>query len=99
MARFRAIVLTSLTTFLGLTPMLLEKSMQARFLIPMATSLAFGVLFATAVTMIMVPVCYLILHDLMRLFGHSGALRSRRGGAGGDVVAGSGSGSKVEAVA
>ncbi len=67
-ARFRPIVLTSLTTFLGLTPMLLERSLQARFLIPMATSLAFGVLFATFVTMLVVPVCYLILEDLKGLF-------------------------------
>jgi multidrug efflux pump subunit AcrB len=85
-ARFRAIVLTSLTTFLGLTPMLLERSMQARFLIPMATSLAFGVLFATFVTMLMVPISYLILHDLMRAFGHSGALRPRRGGVGNEAA-------------
>ncbi|MAE70721.1 MAG: acriflavin resistance protein [Gemmatimonadetes bacterium] len=63
-ARFRPIVLTSLTTFLGLTPMLLERSLQARFLIPMATSLAFGVLFATFVTMIVVPVTYLIIEDI-----------------------------------
>lgn len=61
--RFRPIVLTSLTTFAGLTPMLLEKSMQARFLIPMAVSLGFGVLFATFITLILVPVGYLVLED------------------------------------
>ncbi len=66
-ARFRPIVLTSLTTFLGLTPMLLERSLQAQFLIPMATSLAFGVLFATFVTMIVVPVSYLIIEDIKGL--------------------------------
>ena len=66
-SRFRPIVLTSLTTFLGLTPMLLERSLQARFLIPMATSLAFGVLFATFVTMIMVPVTYMIQSDFVSL--------------------------------
>ncbi len=63
-ARFRPILLTSLTTFVGLTPLLLEKSLQAQFLIPMATSLAFGVLFATAITLVLVPVLYRILEDL-----------------------------------
>lgn len=58
--RFRPIVLTSVTTFLGLTPILLETSFQAQFLIPMVTSLSFGVLFATFVTLIFVPVLYLI---------------------------------------
>ncbi len=62
-ARFRPIILTSLTTFLGLTPLLLEKSVQAQFLIPMAVSLAFGVLFATLITLILVPVIYYILED------------------------------------
>ncbi len=56
--RFRAIILTSLTTFVGLAPMLLEESTQARFLIPMAVSLAFGVLFATGVTLLLVPSLY-----------------------------------------
>ena len=56
--RFRPIVLTSITTFAGLTPMLLEESTQARFLVPMAVSLAFGVLFATAVTLLLVPSLY-----------------------------------------
>jgi len=69
--RFRPIVLTSLTTFAGLTPMLLEKSMQAKFLIPMAVSLGFGVLFATVITLILVPVSYLILEDLKRGLGLS----------------------------
>jgi multidrug efflux pump subunit AcrB len=65
--RFRPIVLTSLTTFVGLTPMLLEQSVQAQFLIPMATSLAFGVLFATVITLLVVPCGYLILEDLHAL--------------------------------
>ena len=56
--RFRAIILTSLTTFVGLTPILAEQSMQARFLIPMVISLSFGVIFATAVTLILVPTLY-----------------------------------------
>lgn len=73
--RFRAIVLTSLTTFIGLTPILAEQSMQARFLIPMVISLSFGVIFATTVTLILVPTLYLIgerfteLHWWRRLFG------------------------------
>ncbi len=62
--RFRAIILTSLTTFVGLMPMLLETDMQARFLIPMAVSLGFGILFATAITLILVPSIYLILEDI-----------------------------------
>ena len=62
--RFRPIMLTSVTTFAGLTPLLLEKSLQAKFLIPMATSLAFGVLFATFITLLMVPVLYTVLEDL-----------------------------------
>jgi multidrug efflux pump subunit AcrB len=64
MARFRPIVITSLTTFAGLTPLMLERSVQAQFLIPMAVSLAFGVLFSTIVTLILVPSMYLILEDL-----------------------------------
>lgn len=62
--RFRAIILTSLTTFAGLTPMLLEKSIQARFLVPMAVSLGFGVLFATGITLLLVPCGYMILDDI-----------------------------------
>ena len=61
--RFRPILLTSLTTFFGLLPLLLEESVQAQFLIPMATSLAFGVLFTTAVILMIVPVGYQILED------------------------------------
>ena len=64
--RFRPILLTSLTTFFGLAPLMLEQSMQAAFLVPMAVSLAFGVLFATFITLILVPVSYLILHDCKR---------------------------------
>jgi multidrug efflux pump subunit AcrB len=67
--RFRAISLTTLTTFAGLTPLLLEKSMQAQFIMPMAVTLAFGVVFATAVTLILVPVLYLIAEDLGNLRG------------------------------
>lgn len=62
-ARFRPIMLTSLTTFAGLLPLLFETSLQAQFLIPMATSLSFGVLFATAMTLFLVPAFYNILQD------------------------------------
>ncbi len=65
--RFRAIILTSLTTFAGLMPMILEKSMQAQFLIPMAVSLGFGVLFATGITLLLVPCGYAILDDFHNL--------------------------------
>ncbi|MDA0711279.1 MAG: efflux RND transporter permease subunit [bacterium] len=64
-ARFRPIILTSLTTFAGLAPILLEKSLQAQFLIPMATSLGFGVMFATFITLILVPVLYHIIEDII----------------------------------
>ncbi|MBI9079864.1 MAG: efflux RND transporter permease subunit [Pseudodesulfovibrio sp.] len=63
-ARFRPIMLTTLTTFCGLAPMILETSRQARFLIPMAISLGFGILFATAITLILVPSLYMILEDI-----------------------------------
>jgi len=66
-SRFRAIMLTSLTTFVGLTPLLLETSVQSRLLIPMAIALAFGVLFATGVTLLVIPAHYLILEDLISL--------------------------------
>ena len=62
-ARFRAIVLTSLTTAAGVTPLMLEESLQAQFLIPMAVALSSGVLFATAVTLVLVPSLYLIMDD------------------------------------
>lgn len=62
--RFRPVMLTSLTTFFGLLPLLFEQSTQAQFLIPMAISLAFGILFATFVTLLMVPVNYLIAWEL-----------------------------------
>jgi multidrug efflux pump subunit AcrB len=66
-ARFRPIMLTSLTTFAGLTPLMLEKSVQAQFLIPMAVSLAFGVMFATTVSLLLIPSAYHILEDLKQL--------------------------------
>lgn len=66
--RFRAIMLTSATTFLGLVPMLLERSAQAQFMVPMAISLAVGIVFATVITLLLVPSLYMILDDLGRLF-------------------------------
>ena len=66
--RFRPIMLTTLTTFCGLLPMITEKSLQARFLIPMAISLAFGVMFATCITLILVPSLYMILEDVKNRF-------------------------------
>lgn len=65
-ARFRPILLTSLTTFAGLSPMLFETDLQAKFLVPMAISLGFGILFATAITLFLVPCVYLMLEDLKR---------------------------------
>lgn len=62
--RFRPILLTTLTTFGGLAPMIFETSRQARFLIPMALSLGFGIVFATLITLILVPAFYMILEDL-----------------------------------
>jgi multidrug efflux pump subunit AcrB len=66
--RFRPILLTSLTTFMGLMPMIFEPSVQARFLIPMAISLGFGVLFATVLILLVVPSIYLIVEDVRELF-------------------------------
>ncbi len=66
--RFRPVILTTLTTFIGLMPMIFEKSVQAQFLIPMAISLGFGVLFATFITLIFVPSAYLILEDIKKFF-------------------------------
>jgi len=65
--RFRPIMLTSLTTFFGLMPLLFEKATQAQFLIPMAVSLGFGIIFATFITLLMVPVNYLLLEKVKRL--------------------------------
>ncbi len=67
--RFRPILLTSLTTFFGLLPMILEPSVQARFLIPMAISLGFGVLFSSFLILLLVPALYMIVEDGRRLVG------------------------------
>ena len=67
--RFRPIILTSVTTFVGLIPIMLETSVQAQFLIPMVVSLSFGVMFATGVTLVLVPALYLLGDDIGKLFG------------------------------
>lgn len=71
--RFRAILLTSLTTFFGLLPMLLEPSLQAQMVIPMAVSLGFGILFATVITLLLVPCLYIMLDDVERVFSRKGS--------------------------
>ena len=63
-ARFRAILITSLTTIAGLLPILLETSLQAQVLIPLVTSLAFGLLASTVLVLFLVPAAYAILDDL-----------------------------------
>jgi multidrug efflux pump subunit AcrB len=67
--RFRPIILTTLTTFGGLSPMIFETSRQARFLIPMALSLGYGILFATVITLVLVPSFYLIVGDIQKVIG------------------------------
>lgn len=83
-SRFRPILLTSLTTFFGLAPLMLEKSFDAAFLVPMAVSLAFGVIFATFITLVLVPTSYLIIEDLRRVlrrvFGWENEDESETGG-------------------
>lgn len=66
-ARFRAIFLTSATTFLGLLPLMCERSPHAEKILPMLATLAFGVLFATLVTLVLVPICYVILKEFSNL--------------------------------
>ena len=85
-ARFRAVILTSLTTFFGLVPLIMEDSTQAQFLIPMAVSLGFGILFATLVTLVLVPVNYLVLEDLRALFRRAFAGRMMASAAGGGAA-------------
>ncbi|AOT07949.1 efflux RND transporter permease subunit [Pseudoalteromonas luteoviolacea] len=65
-ARFRPVMLTSITTFFGLMPLLFEQQTQAQFLIPMAVSLGFGIIFATLITLILVPVNYLLVEKVQR---------------------------------
>ncbi len=67
-ARFRAILLTTLTTFLGLLPIMFETSLQAQLVIPMTLSLGFGIVFGTVLTLFLIPCLYMILHDLGERF-------------------------------
>ncbi|MGY0627182.1 MAG: efflux RND transporter permease subunit, partial [Paraglaciecola chathamensis] len=67
-ARFRAITLTSITTFAGVLPIMFETNLQARFVIPMAVALGFAVMYATMVTLVLVPCLYLILEDIKNIF-------------------------------
>lgn len=67
-SRFRPVMLTSLTTFIGLMPLLFEKSTQAQFLIPMAVSLGFGILFATLITLLLIPVNYMLVERVKGVF-------------------------------
>ncbi len=79
--RFRAILLTSLTTFLGILPMLLEGSAEAQFMVPMAVSLGFGIVFATVISLFFVPNLYVILEDIKALLaGSKSGDQSCRGG-------------------
>ena len=71
--RFRPIILTTLTTFGGLTPIIMETSRQSAYLVPMAISLGFGIVFATAIILVLVPCLYMILEDLKF---HAGSRRT-----------------------
>ncbi len=66
--RFRPIMLTTITTFGGLTPIILETSTQAAYLVPMAISLGFGIVFATAIILVIVPCLYMVLEDIQTRF-------------------------------
>ena len=66
--RFRPVMLTSLTTFFGLLPLLMDKSVSAQFLVPMAISLGFGILFATVITLILIPTNIMIADDVEKFF-------------------------------
>jgi multidrug efflux pump subunit AcrB len=75
--RFRPIVLTSVTTFVGLAPLIMDKTISLVMFVPMATSLAFGVLMGTLITLFLVPCLYMVLEDLMRF--RQGGHSQRRG--------------------
>lgn len=66
--RFRPVILTSLTTFFGLMPLLMDKSSSAQFMVPMAISLGFGILFATFITLILIPTNIMIADDISKFF-------------------------------
>jgi multidrug efflux pump subunit AcrB len=71
--RFRPILLTTLTTFGGLMPLIFEDSLQAQYIIPMAISLGFGILFATGIILVLVPCLYLILEDIREIISPEAA--------------------------
>ena len=81
MRRFRPILLTTMTTFGGLSPMIFETSRQARFMIPMAISLGFGIVFGTAITLVIVPCLYVMINDVglffKRMFGSADIVSQR----------------------
>jgi multidrug efflux pump subunit AcrB len=77
--RFRPILLTTATTVLGLGPIILERSLQAQYIVPMAISLGFGILFSTLIILLLVPCLYLILEDLVRVAGSTGRMGRERG--------------------
>ena len=70
-------MLTSVTTFMGLAPMLLERTVQAQDMIPMAVSLAFGIVFATVITLLLLPCLYLMLDDVKRWWADSESQANR----------------------
>jgi multidrug efflux pump subunit AcrB len=74
--RFRPIVLTSLTTFIGLAPIVMDRTISLTPFVPMATSLAFGVLLGTLITLFLVPCLYMVLEDLLILLGRGGPVAS-----------------------
>jgi predicted RND superfamily exporter protein len=78
-ARFRPVLLTSVTTIAGLFPLLLERSFQAQFLIPMAVSICFGLLAATILTLLYVPALYLIVQDIINMFSRKKQKTEDRG--------------------
>ncbi|WP_394125392.1 efflux RND transporter permease subunit [Vibrio hepatarius] len=77
-ARFRAITLTSITTFVGVLPIMFETSLQAKFVIPMAVALGFAVLFATLLTLVLVPCLYLMLEDIKGVFSKLKSVVTRK---------------------
>jgi multidrug efflux pump subunit AcrB len=87
--RFRAILLTSVTTFAGVAPLLMERSLQAQFLKPLAVSLGFGIMFATFLILVVLPCSYVVLGDLKRTLGlgpREGALAAGARGEDGPAV-------------
>lgn len=76
--RFRAIMLTSLTTFFGLLPIMFEQSLQAKVIVPMAVSLAFGILFATVITLILIPSLYVVLERIKLRFSKQKEIRTEQ---------------------